>query len=149
MGVPAHLNWASNVGELLLAGKQGDLEARVHLECLAFLLRGHPLVGSSPLRCLGHFRNVGIVDLCRHFLPFSKGVDPFVAIRRHEIEVPHRRQEVQVAIASVAAARVIKGIEGTVAKEVLAILLHNRGPHLLVQLGSLLAKELLEHSGSE
>ena len=149
LGIPTHLNRASNVGKIFLAGKQGDFEARVHLECLTLLLGRHPLVGSATRLGLGHFRNVRVVDQGRNLLAGGQCMDALIAVRSHDVEVSHRGKKVQVAIASVAPTRVIKCVKRTVAKEVLAILLYHGSPHLLVQLGSLLAKELSENGGGE
>jgi hypothetical protein len=38
-GIPAHLNWAGQVGEILFSGEQVNLEARIDFECLQLVLR--------------------------------------------------------------------------------------------------------------
>ena len=76
-------------------------------------------------------------------------MDAIVAIDRHEIEISHRGKKVQISIAAVATTGVVKGVERTVAKKVLLVFLHHCVAHLLVQLGGLLAEELLEHGGGE
>jgi hypothetical protein len=44
-------------------------------------------------------------------------VNGFVAIRDHEIEIPHCGKEVEVAVGFVASSGVVEGIERTIAVE--------------------------------
>ena len=59
------------------------------------------------------------------------------------------REEVQIAVASVASARVIKSIQGPVTEKVLAILFNHCLPYLFVQLWSVFAEKLLENGGGK
>ena len=76
-------------------------------------------------------------------------MNALVPVGGHDIEIAHGREEVQIAVASVASARVIKSIQGPVTEKVLAILFNHCLPYLFVQLWSVFAEKLLENGGGK
>ena len=48
-GIPAHLDWAGQVGEILFAGEQVHVEARIDFKCLQLVLRREELVRTPAL----------------------------------------------------------------------------------------------------
>ena len=51
-GVPAHLDWAGQVGELFFGGEQVHVKPRIDFKCFQLVLWRKELVRTSALRCL-------------------------------------------------------------------------------------------------
>ena len=85
------------------------LEAGIDLEGGELILGREPLVGPAALSGLIEGGQVGIIDFGG--LPQGGGPDGLVAVGHHQVEVPHGGKEIEVAIARIAPARVVEGVE--------------------------------------
>ena len=148
-GVPAHLDRAGELGEFDLPGEEVDLEAGIDLEGFLFVLGAHPAVGAAALGGLGQGRDIRVVDLLRHLLPLRKVPDPLVTVGDHDVKIAHGGQEVQVAIAAVAAAGVVEGVHRAVAIEELPVLFDDGLSQRFVYFRSFDSKHLSEESSGK
>ena len=124
--IPAHLDRAGDLRELLLTGKQVHLKARINLEGLEFISRAHPLIGPTTGGGLGQGRHVGIVNLCRNLFVLSQIPNTPIPVLHHDVEVAHGGQKIQIAVTAVATAGVIEGVYRAVPPKELLVLLHHR-----------------------
>ena len=132
-GIPAHLDWAGQVGEILFGGEQVHLKARIDFECLQLVLRREELVRAPALCGLRQRRDVRVVDLLRHLFAIGQVPDALVAVGCHEVEVSHRWQEVEIAVAAIASAGVIKCVHRPESAEELYVFLQYRRTDLLAE----------------
>ena len=130
--VPAHLDRAGQIGELLLGGEQVHLEARIHVERAQLVLRRQQIVGAPALGRAGERRQIRVVGLGQHLFALGQAPYSLVAVGRHEVEVSHRWQEVEIAVTAIASAGIIKRVHRPEAAEELFVLLQNRSSNLLI-----------------
>ena len=67
-----------------------------------------------------------------------------VAIRDHEIEIPHCGKEIEIAVGFVASSGVVEGIERSIAVEELGGLIDDEGAELFVDGGGIFLEKGLE-----
>ncbi len=79
-----------------------------------------------------HRRDIRVID--RRGIAGSRGMDRPVAVGDHEVEVAHRREEIEVAVALVAPTGVVEGVERAVAVEELRRLVDDQAPQALIDL---------------
>ena len=133
LAVPAHLDGARDFRKLLLAREEIHLKSRIDLKRLQLIGWAHPFIGPATC-CRGRQRrDVGIINLRRHRFALRQIPNAPVAVLHHDVEVAHRRQEIQITVAAIAAARVIKRVHRTVPPKELLVLFDHRRAHCLVR----------------
>ena len=122
--IPAHLNWARDIGELLFGCKQIYVKAWIDVEGSELILGAEILVCPPGLMGLRHLRNIGIVNRSGHLLARGQIPDPLVAIIDHYVKVSHGWQKIEIAIGLITPPSVVEGIQRPVAIEELLVLFH-------------------------
>ena len=148
-GVPAHLDRAGQVWEICFAGKQVHLEARINFKFAEFVLGREQAVGTAALRGRRQRPDVRVIDCRCHLFAPGQVPDALITVGAHEVEVAHRRQEVEIAVAAIASASVVKRVHRPEAAEELFVFLQHRRADLLIDHRRLDAEHRLEHRVGE
>ena len=130
--VPAHLNGAGQFREIGLGGEQCHIKSRVNFELAQLSLGRKVPIRAAALLGRGQRWHVRVIDLRRHLFACRDIPDALIAIGGHDVEIAHCREEIEIAVATVAPAGVVKRVHRPESAEELFVLLQHRCADFLV-----------------
>src|SRR5262245_41147050 len=144
--VETNLNRVGDLGKLLLAGEQVNLKSRINLKGLQLFGGGEPFVDAAGLVGFWKQWEVGVVTLRRDRVALGNVPDALVAVGNQQVEISHRRQEIEIAVGVVAATGVVERVQRSVAPKELPVLVNDGLPKRFADVRRVVAKESLVKS---